>query len=196
MNQAIEDSRGHAAFWEYPPARRLAELGPVEELVRYLHGDDSVKFLQFWDADPPDLKLHMPDGTRTGIEVTELVDAKAVERARHLRKQRGPQARVGQILADALWPDWSDERLDSALRGIIRKKNGKLQAARANFDQVLLAIMTDEPDIDMAKAARVAACLKASAPNIDRAFLILSYDPSADRVAFPSGYPIFEIELA
>ena len=31
--------------------------------------------------------------------------------------------------------------------------------------------------------------------NVDRAFLVLSYDPGADIAVFPEGYPIFEIPL-
>lgn len=196
MKQASKQSRGHAGFWEYPPETRLAKLGPALELAKYYLGGAAVDQLRLVEPDPPDLSLDMPDGTRIGIEITELVDPDAAARARYLKKQRSPEAGSDQILNDARWPDWPDERLDTTLRDHIRKKDAELRIASETFDRVFLAIMTHEPDIDMAKAARVAACLNASALNIDRVFLILSYDPSADKVAFPGGYPIFEIGLS
>ena len=47
----------------------------------------SVDALTFPDRDPPDVVLPV-DGRRIGIEVTEIIDPKAVETARFLKKKR------------------------------------------------------------------------------------------------------------
>ena len=195
VKQACYETRGHASFWEYPPERRLAELEPAQELVRHLYGDDFVGGLRFVEQDPPDLSIDLADGTHLGIEVTELVDPKAAEAARHLKKQRGTQATFDQTPDDAPRPEWTDKRLALKLKEYIRRKDNKLELVRGMYDEIFLAIMTDERDIDMKKAARVAACLDICTVNIDRAFLILSYTPSADQAAFPGGYPVFKIGM-
>lgn len=97
--------------------------------------------------------------------------------------------------ADWPWPEWTDDRLQEAIAAAISIKNGKLTGAVAAYDELYLAVATDEPDIDVDKAARVVAGLEASTSNIDRAFLLLGYNPGVDKGTYPDGCPVLELAL-
>ena len=74
-------------------------------------------------------------------------------------------------------------------------KDRKLVAHAQNYDELLLAFVTDEGMIDSRLAAAVAGRIHSDTRYIDRAFMILSYDPNADELIFPDRCPIFELEI-
>ena len=52
-----------------------------------------------------------------------------------------------------------------------------------------------ERKIDSRLAAAVAGRIHSDTRYIDRAFIILSYEPNADELIFPDRCPIFELEI-
>ena len=80
MKDDIKRSRGYATWWEWARFRRLERsrrLGARPFPVR--RGRRRCPDLS--RPDPPDVVLPV-DGRRIGIEVTEIIDPKAVETAR------------------------------------------------------------------------------------------------------------------
>jgi len=193
LREAVRKSRGYATWWEYAPKRSLEEHGAAQTLLRYLARESMSGKLILPDRDPPDLVLEREDGGRIGIEVTELVDEAVVERFRYLSKNRDRQPTPGLAFGESA--EWPEERISDKLDEILFKKDRKLLNIRQNFDAIVLAITTDEPEIDEPKASRVISAYQGSADSIDRAFLMLGYDPRADKEIFPDGCPIFEISL-
>ena len=88
-------------------------------------------------------------------------------------------------MADWPWPEWTEVRLRHAIGAAIATKDEKLVGAAAGYDELYLAMATDEPDIEVEKAAQAVAALELQAMNIDRAFLLLGYNPGVDKGTFP-----------
>jgi hypothetical protein len=128
--------------------------------------------------------------------VTQIVDPEAVKEARHLKEQRKGWKVEDLGLAHWPWTQWSEQELRARLEEVILRKDGKLTAARASFDEMFVAVVTDEPDIDAKKAARAVAACQAQVASIDRAFLMLGCHPSVDKGVYPDGCPIFEVPIA
>lgn len=195
MKDAIKKSRGYASWWEYAPVPRLSEHHAASVLTRFLFGEDTVDALVFPDQDPPDVVLPLA-GRRIGIEVTEIIDPKAVKTARFLKKNRAGWTPKEAVLAGWPWAEWSDDQLRDSLLKAASTKDRKLAPVAAGYDEIYLAMITDEPDIDFNQAARVIAALEATTTSIDRAFLLLGYNPGVDKGMYPDGCPVFELRLS
>jgi len=74
-------------------------------------------------------------------------------------------------------------------------KENKLTKARETYDELLLAITTDEPMIDEELAMLAVANCKPNVSLIRRAFLLVSYQPDANTAEFPDGCPVLRIPL-
>lgn len=194
MRDAIKKSRGYATWWEWAPARPLHEHHVASVLSRFLFGDDAVDALTFPNQDPPDVVLPIA-GLCIGIEVTEIIDPKAVETARYLKRKRDGWNPRDLALANWPWPDWTDNRLQDAIGAAIGVKDKKLAAVAGGYAEIYLAMATDEPDVDVEQAARVVGAMAAETTNIDRAFLLLGYNPAVDKGFYPDRCPVFEIKL-
>lgn len=191
--EAVRKSRGYATFYEWPLDKSLEEYGVGETLLRFLFGKNIPGRLLPVKNDPPDLLLEFEDGRRVGIEVTEMVCGQAAAQARYLKENDVRDSVTG--LPQGAWTWWSPEKIAKRLTDDIAKKDGKLMSVRDRFDEIILAIHTDEPDIDWRKAEQVLKTYRATTNAIARAFLLMGYDPSAKSL-FPDGYPVFEIALA
>jgi hypothetical protein len=124
---------------------------------------------------------------RYGIEVTEIVDRQAVERAARTKSLGFP--------VEYDWGDWNRDRLFLALSNGILAKDQKLSKAAHHYEELLLAFVTDEPMIYPELVTSVIRTLRIETQNIDRVFVILSYHPAADPSMFPDRCPIFEIPI-
>jgi hypothetical protein len=196
MKDAIKKSRGYASWWEYALVPRLGEHHAASVLTRFLFGEGPVDALMFPDQDPPDVVLPLASGRRIGIEVTEIIDPKAVEMARFLKRKRDGWSPKDLVLAGWPWAEWPDDQLSDSLLKATSTKDRKLARVAAGYDELYLAMITDEPDIDAEKAARVVSALGAPAASIDRAFLMLGYNPGVDKTDYPDGCPVFELRLS
>jgi hypothetical protein len=185
MREAIHKSRGYASYWEWKLDKQQPELHAARALSRFLFRDQDYSVLSVTN-DPPDAVVQL--GTRRyGIEVMEIVDRQAVERASK-RKRR-------DLPVEYDWANWDSDRLYEALEQGLVTKDRKLAAHAQNYDELLIAFVTDESMIDSGLAAAVAGRIHSDTRYINRAFVILSYEPNADELMFPDRCPIFELEI-
>ena len=186
IEAAIEKSRGYAGYWEWPSDRKLEEMGVGEALVRHLALSEglNVRLARCLEDDPPDIEMITENGRRMGIEVTELVDEKAAQRARYV-KQTGE--------GSSAWAQWDAVRLTRELESRIARKDEKLAHCRCQFDEMILAIPTDEPMITLKLAETACSAAKGSTQNIDRIFLLLGYHPDNRNPEFPEGIAVIEV---
>jgi hypothetical protein len=182
MRLAIEKSRGYASYWEWKINKRQAEMHAAQVLSRFLFSGLHYSISSV-DDDPPDALVQL-ETLRYGIEVTEIVDQKAIERASKRKRQGLP--------VEYDWANWNSDRLSEALEQGLMTKDRKLAAHAQNYDEVLLAFITDEGMIDSRLAAAVVGNMHSETQRIDRAFIILSYDPNADISLFPENAPFLK----
>lgn len=189
MREARAESRGYADYWEWAIDPRRAERHAAMVVRNFLinSGEGVSGPLSSVLSDPPDVLLATDDGRRIGIEVTELVDSNAVKRARHRKKFKE------RIEYD--WADWTPTRIVTELRRIVELKDRKLAKVARNYDELLLAIVTDEGMINEAIAREAAAQCGPVVSFIGRAFFVLSYQPNSNVEIYPDGCPVLPIPL-
>lgn len=189
MREARAKSRGYATYWEWAPDRSLAEVGVAKALAEYLeHAEGrSWESVQRVPHDPPDVLLISTSGERVGVEVTELVDPATVERHRH-RKKIGANHSYD-------WANWSEDTLAKSLVNAVERKDEKLAARTKDYDELILALATDEPMITLTLAEQALRKVSVSVEHLHRAYFILSYHPSADLNIFPEGVPVLPVTL-
>lgn len=181
IQSAQTRTRHYADYWEWEIDRKRAERGVAQELVQHL--GISGRF----DAtarETPDLLFLADDGRKIGIEVAELVEMRAAAHNRHAEKKRLPH----------VWAIWSESTVVEAVRNRVAIKNDKLAKNSDVFDEIWLAIATDEPTIDMSMAQQACAKVEATAARLQRAFLLLGYHPDALK-RFPSGCAVFPVSM-
>lgn len=189
MREAISKSRGYASYWEWAPNRSLAEIAVAKALADYLVHSEGCSWASVSPVsdDPPDVLLLRTSGERVGVEVTELVDADTIKRHRD-RKKRG-------TIQAYDWADWTIESLTSSIVAAIQRKDGKLASRAGQYDELIVAIATDEPMISLELARQALQNSTTRVHTIHRAFLLLSYDPAVDKATFPEGIPVLPVRL-
>lgn len=181
LKQAQARSRHYADYWEWEIDRKRGERSVADALIEFL----GVKGR--FDPSPretPDLAFLTNDGRKIGIEVAEIVDERAAATNRHAEKKG--QARV--------WAIWKEDKLAEALRHWITLKDNKVARNAGDFDEIWLALASDEPTIDMTMAQGACAAIEVNARCLQRAFVLLGYHPEALSL-FPSGCAVFPIKL-
>lgn len=189
MREAQSKSRGYANYWEWAPDRSLAEVGVATALAEYLAHVEGRSWasIQSISDDPPDVLLLSTSGDRIGVEVTELIDGKTVERHRYSKK-------IGTNYS-CDWVVWTGDTVARAVVQAIEKKDRKLAERADQYDEVFVAIATDEPMITLELAQEALRNSAASVGKIQRAFLLLSYHPAVDTRLFPQGIPVLPVTL-
>ena len=187
MRKAIEKSRGYASYWEWKLDKREPELEAARAVGRFLFRDIKCEPVSF-SKDPPDVVLII-GSRKIGIEVTEIVDQAAVERAAK-RKRLG-------LPIEYDWGEWDRSRLEQAITFSLEEKGRKLANATSLdlFDEVFLALVTDETMITEQLVQSVLETTQFEASIVSRGFVIMSYHPGADPNTFPDKCPIFELVL-
>ena len=175
-----KNHRPHAGHFSWESDRAMAELGVLDEFANALANQGTLFFYgarhRGEGEDPPDCDAHAGDGTRIGIEITELVDGPSIE-----------AARLGQPYD---WKDWKGALLP-ALEKLVRRKDKPRSIKGGTYSQYVLVIFSDEPWLER-------DCLEHSLAQhtfdatqlITKAFLLLSYDPFIQR------YPCYELQLS
>ena len=168
--------RKHATFFTWhdrsAQGKGIAEAGIVDDLLTAMQAEGRTEYRSLGASGEqwPDVWLEASDGQRVPCEVTELVDAAALPAAVSRREVVGELVERLQIILD---------------RKGMRSLGGELGT------QSVLIIHTDEFHLN---ADNVAATLKNTVfrkpSTIQRAFLLLSYDPTR------GGYRYFELRLA
>src|SRR5690606_31798970 len=100
--------------------------------------------------------------------------------------QTGQQQRVIAI--------WTVGTVVTEIERLVAVKDQKLSRVVDVFDELWLAVATDEPTIDIAMAEAACSGNRASAQHISRTFLLLGYHPDA-LPRFPSGCAVFPVPM-
>jgi hypothetical protein len=171
--EEIKNRRPYASFF-FSSDREVGEWGVTQTFLEFAQGEPGFPFGEPVNRgrgnDPPDCEVLDVDGRRIGIEVTELIDERAVAAA----KQNG----------GVQWALWDVEKVRSAIQTRLTAKDGKVLKG-GPYDEYLVLIFTDEPALpaDLVERAVAVAPFDAVA-TIDRAYVLLSYDPH--RRTYPS----------
>ncbi len=170
MRAALAKRRGYADFFGWAIDRDLEEWGATMALSESLEGNGESFFSDLTRRgrgnDPPDLEAKDADGKRIAIEVTELVDGRAIQAYKR-----------GDVHG---WADWSKDGFVSALAERIAEKGKRYATLKDGpydggyiivifTDELLLRIETVKKFLDGHTFARP--------DGVTRAFLLMSYDP-------------------
>lgn len=174
MREARERDRGYASFFGWQTDRDLEELGALRALAESLEARGTLFFDQISirgrGKDPPDLEALDAENRRVAFEVTELVNGDAIKSYKAGRRYD--------------WAEWTKEKFLEATGKLLVAKARKLPMLKDGPypGGYVVVIFSDEPKL---RKSVVEAYLEGYAfvgvPEIDRAFLILSYDPSLER---------------
>ncbi|MCA3953899.1 hypothetical protein [Vibrio vulnificus] len=130
--------RKHADFFE-TPNKTTKELLVTQHLFQMLEVDTNEHLVNMFLAqDPPDVAVVTSSGKKVGVEVTELVNEKAIgydikgERLKYLK----------EILS------WNADSITKKLQNIVTTKAQKCHKLPEEFDELVLLIFTDEPRLD------------------------------------------------
>lgn len=177
LRAARDKARGYADFFGWATDRDLEEWGVVCSLAESLEADDALFFSDLKSRgrpnDPPDCEARTQDGRRLAIEVTELVDGKAIQayKARHVFD----------------WAEWPKEKFQSVLQERISSKGERFtQLKDAPYEGgYVVVVHSDEPELSRSTVEEFLSDLKFEIPShVDRAFLVLSYDPAIERCPY------------
>jgi hypothetical protein len=175
IREAIARQRPCADYFGFAVDRAIAEVGVAEELCGVLaaEGRPLASHIESRGGDdPPDCQGIGDGGARIAIEITELVDPDAIK-----------AAKAGRAFD---WADWTREKLLGELQLRLNKKDKKLSRARGGpYDAYVVIIHTDEPllNIECVRSLLDSAHFRPTA-LVDRAFLLLSFDPKSQSCPF------------
>ncbi len=179
LRRAAAKQRGYAGFFGWPE-KDVAEWGVVQSLSEAAVSEPGFPLFSLTrrkpGQDPPDCEAVDSSGQRVAIEVTELVEPRAIEEV----KRSGVP---GSVMA--LWE--RDHFLDRLGELMVTKDRKSLKGAP--WDDYWILVHTDEPDLDADKVgfwlsdARLPRLVQAT-----RAYLLMSYDPRR------GGYPYFRLQ--
>ncbi|WP_252275592.1 hypothetical protein [Pseudomonas subflava] len=177
IREARNKARGYADFFGWGADRDIEEWGVVTSLVESLKADGVTLFTSLERRgrpnDPPDCEALDTDGNRVAIEVTELVDGKAIQ-----------AYKAGKIYE---WADWDQDKFTSSLEALISRKDSRFNELKgAPYEGgYVIVIFTDEPILNrIAVESFLRGCNIKKPKNITRTFLLVSYDPSIKKCPY------------
>jgi hypothetical protein len=174
MRAAKKRERGYADFFGWAENRDLEEQGAVISLAETLELEGKLFFSDIHvrerGNDPPDIEAIDIQGRRVAIEVTELVDGRAIQSWKAGRKYE--------------WAEWQQEKFLTQLSLLLNAKNarfGKLKDGPYPGGYWVV-VFTDEPGLPRDQVRLfLDGHIFQGAPNLRGAFLLLSYDPQTER---------------
>ncbi|EPX4135594.1 hypothetical protein ACW0FU_004123 [Vibrio vulnificus] len=160
--------RKHADFFETPD-KTTKELLVTQSLFQMLELETKDHLVSVSLAqDPPDVAVVTRSGKKIGVEVTELVNEKAIgfdikgKRLQYLK----------EILS------WNVETLTAKLQRIISSKAKKCEKLPQGFDELVLLIFTDEPRLNALTIEQFTKDAKFSDIEVFQSvFILTSHDP-------------------
>ncbi len=181
--EGIARRRGYADSFEWRPDRDLEEYGVVQLFCEALEKegrsfiDRNSLASRGRGNDPPDCEAKDFDGNLIGIEVTELVDRKALT-----------ASLKGQV---SEWAEWDKAKLIGAINDRLDAKNTPDRTKGGPYASYILTIYTDEPFLNGDHVNNLLNGYRFAKRNfIDRAFLFIFFDP------IYKTYPCIELEFA
>lgn len=177
MREARKRDRGYASFFGWQIDRDLEELGALRALADSLEAHNALFFDQIRirgrGSDPPDLEALDAERRRVAFELTELVDGSAIKSYKAGNKYD--------------WAEWTREKFLEATGRLLAAKADKLPVLKDGPypGGYVVVIFSDEPEL---RHSVVEKFLEGHAftglAGIDRAFLVLSYDPALERCPY------------
>ncbi|MDP3761041.1 MAG: hypothetical protein Q8R01_11060 [Ramlibacter sp.] len=177
MRAAREAARGYADFFGWATDRDLEEQNVTGLLAESLHAAGALFFAKIKRRgrgnDPPDLEALDTAGERVAIEVTELVDGRAIQAFKAGRPYD--------------WAEWDKVKFLSSVSGLLKAKNvrfPKLKDGPYPGGYIVLTF-TDEPELSRSTVeSYLSGHVFTGCENVKRAFLLLSYDPAVGRCPY------------
>ena len=167
------------SFWSWRD-KPIGEQGVAREITAAA-GLKVEDLVSRENRDPPDCEATV-DGRWTGIEVTELVHQKTLERSLKALKER---AAGNEPYRPEAYFNWEKDDLISILQAQIDQKD-KAQLKGGPYERYILVIHTDELFLQSETVERFLAGTVFRASMITDAILGLSYEPKLGRCpAFP-----------
>jgi hypothetical protein len=175
---AIVKQRPYAGFFGWTD-RPIQERGIARTFLDALRRttEETLTFARSRGPgeDPPDCELVTDAGETIGLEITELVDQRAVEKA-----ARGSYN----------WADWTAASLRQRIDDRIRAKDVRAKVKGGPYARYILLIHTAEPALtEDVLTAWVANMTFSRTELITHAFLLSSYDPQSET------YPLRRLSL-
>jgi hypothetical protein len=143
----------------------IPELDVARDMARALEGDRDLALtdLRLSEKDPPDVVALDVSGRMAAIEVTELVDPKAV--------------RLNEA-GHSCYRDWSMPEVVARVEELIRQKDGKTLHG-GPYGRVIVAVHTDEPAIQWAEVRDALSTHRIEGVSqVTAAYLVFSWDPA------------------
>lgn len=160
--------RKHADFFETVD-KGIKELNIAMRFFQLLESQIGEYLVKVQLAgDPPDVAVVTDKGTSFGIEITELVNEKAIG----LQIKDRHQQYLMEIIS------WNSRTLQTKLNKIITSKVGKCTNVEESYDQFVLLIFTDEPRLNSNVIKKFLPEIKL--PNFapfDVVYILTSYEP-------------------
>jgi hypothetical protein len=194
LRRHVETERDYANYWKFSLDRKLEERHIAACLLVYLEAREGWRGAKVTSSerDPPDCFGMTSDGATFGIEVTELVHQKTVERHQLRRnaerKRLPPPPKAADLWDMAIW---TAEALRPALVQIVQEKDKP--AIGGPLTPYLVAIVTDEGSVTTTLVTQAMSGIEIECLYLDGAYLLLSYHPSADE--FPNRIPVVKLPV-
>lgn len=177
MHAAREKARGYADFFGWATNRDLEEQSIAGHLAESLEANNALFFSQIKirgrGNDPPDLEAVDLQGRRIAIEVTELVDGKAIQ----AYKAGGHYD----------WAEWNQTKFLSSLTGLLQAKNARFPNLKDGPypGGYLVIVFSDEPELQSSTVETfLAGHTFPELKNMSKAILLLSYEPDKRRCPY------------
>lgn len=174
MREARNKARGYADFFGWGTDRNIEEWGVVTSLSKSLESEGKKIFsslkMRGRPNDPPDCEARDSDENRVAIEVTELVDGKAIQ-----------AYKSGAVY---YWADWDKNKFISSLESLLSRKDSRYPDLKEPpYDGgYIIVIFTDEPMLDRSTVESYLDGHRFKKPKyITKAFLLVSYDPGVEK---------------
>lgn len=159
--------RKHASFYNWHD-KKIQEVGLGLYFFQKLEEISCEYLVDIKNAeDPPDVKIVTNQGRTIGVEITELVDQKAIEY---------------QIKNDPRYEErvlsWNHENTIEAITSIIEKKDHLCRDVPTYYNSIFLLIFTDEQRLisDTLKQY-VDERIWPETKNINEIFILTGYEP-------------------
>ncbi|MFZ5565437.1 MAG: hypothetical protein ACOY95_00390 [Pseudomonadota bacterium] len=157
--------RRHASFWNFV-RKGPKEIAVFTEAMRRIECDvgESITSWSIPVPDPPDIVVTL-GSEKIGIEITELVNPKALRAQLHVPERYGIEL-----------IQYGAEEAKSRLKDIISEKESKLVLVGDKYDRFILLVHTDEPTLSSDQFRDWKVNLSSSV--FCRAYLLFSYEPA------------------
>lgn len=163
--------RQHANHFNWH-VKEIKEIGIAHDFFFQLENVAEDKLVKIDNAeDPPDVRVVTSTGKIMGIEITELVNEKAIEL--QIKKDEGY---VYELLK------WDKEYTLSRIQEIINEKNKLCEQIPPDYHLRVLLIHTDEPKLRSRVIKEYIGDHQwPESPSFDEIYLLVGYDPETGR---------------